>query len=90
MPVTLTMPDLIERRLRELTPNLESELLETVAINLYRKSRISNFELGQMLGLDRFEVEEFLSRRGILEQSLTSEDLENDYQTIIKLRGKKT
>lgn len=85
MPVTLTMPDNVERRLRETIPNLESDLLETVAVNLFRAERISLFELGQMLGLTRFETDSFLAKKGILEQSLTREDLEEDYRTAKKL-----
>ena len=89
MPVLLSIPEQVERRLRESTPDLEMDLLETVAVNLFRADRISSYELGQMLGMDRIQAEDYLARKGILEQTLTAEDLEEDYQTAKSLQLKR-
>lgn len=89
MPVLLSIPEQVERRLREFTPDLEMDLLETVAVNLFRADRISSYELGQMLGMDRIQTEDYLARKGILEQTLTAEDLEEDYQTAKSLQLKR-
>jgi len=88
MSITLELPDHVERRLRESSHDLERDVLQAVAINLFRASKISTYEFGQMLGFDRWESEQFLAERGILEQTLTLEDLEDDYRTMQSLRRK--
>ncbi|MFO0937456.1 MAG: UPF0175 family protein [Gemmataceae bacterium] len=81
MPLTFNLPYEMEARLRVEFPNLDREALEAVALDLFRKSKISHFELGQLLELDRFETDEFLIQQQEYAQSPSLEDLEKDYQT---------
>lgn len=85
MPITLDLPPEIECRLREELPDLDTDAKEAVALDLFRKEKITHFELGQMLGLDRFETDSFLKARQEFAQSLSIDDLERDYQTIRQL-----
>jgi predicted HTH domain antitoxin len=50
-------------------------------LDLFRKEKISHYELSQMLGFDRFETDRFLIEHNEFAQSLTLEDLEKDFQT---------
>ena len=85
MPITLDLPKEMELRLRQEVPNLDHEAREAVALDLFRKEKITHFELGQMLGLDRYETDTFLKEHREYAQSLTLEDLESDFQTITKV-----
>jgi len=85
MSILLDLPIEMEQRLREETPDLDAEAREAVALDLFRREKISHYELGQMLGLDRFETYAFLVDRNEFAQSPTLDDLETDYQTLSKL-----
>ena len=82
MSITLDLPSDVERRLRKAIPNLDSEAREAVALDLFRKQSITHYELGQMLGLDRFQTDSFLKQRQEFAQSLTVADVESDRQSI--------
>lgn len=85
MSITLDLPSDVERRLRKTVPNLDTEAREAVALDLFRKESITHFELGQMLGLDRFQTDALLKERGEFAQSLTLADVESDRQSIKEL-----
>ena len=85
MSITLEFPQELELRLRKEMPHLDREAREAVALDLFRKEMITHFELGQLLGLDRFETDAFLVDRNEFAQSPTLDDLENDYQTLTKI-----
>ena len=85
MPITLELPPGTELRLRQEPFDLDAEAVEAVALDLFRKERITHYELSQMLGLNRFETDAFLKARGEYAQSLTLEDLEEDYQNLTKI-----
>ena len=85
MSITLDFPAELEVRLRNAEPNLEALAREAVALDLFRNEKITHFELGQLLGLDRFETDAFLKARHEDAQTLTLADVENDRQTIKQL-----
>ena len=87
MPITLDLPTDMERRLRTEVPDFDSEAKTAVALDLFRKEQITQYELGQMLGLDRSETEALLVARGEFAQCLTLEDVESDRRTIGKILG---
>ena len=82
MPITLDLPQDLERRLREKNPDLDDESKIAVALDLFRKEQITHIELGRMLSLDRLETDALLVARKEYAQSLSLEDLENDYRTL--------
>lgn len=87
MAVTIQLPDDVEDRLRGETPDLESQAKEVLAIELFRRGRISHFELSKMLGLDRFETNAFLKRHQVLEGSLTNDDLDEQAKALERAIG---
>lgn len=89
MQITIHLPKDVEQRLRESSPDLERDAQEALALELFRKQRITHFELGQMLGLDRFETDAFLVDRAEFSQSPTTDELEGDLQKLIKLPAEK-
>jgi hypothetical protein len=82
MSITLNFPADVEHRLRKSVPDLDAEAREAVALDLFRKEKITHYELGQLLGLDRFQTDAFLKARGEFAQSLTHADVESDRRAI--------
>lgn len=87
MAVMIELPADVEQRLREATPDLDAQAKEAVALDLFRRGKLSHFELSKVLGLDRFETDAYLKRHNVYEGSLTMEDLEADRQTLEQVLG---
>ena len=88
MNVTLDLPAEVEQRLRRQSPNLDAEVKEAYALELFRQGRLTHAELSRVLGLDRFETDAYLKRHNVVEGSLTMADLEADRQTLDRVMGK--
>jgi predicted HTH domain antitoxin len=80
--VTLDFPADLEEKLRRETPNLDADVKEAYALELFRRGRLSHYELSRVLGLDRFETDAWLKRHNVFDGSLTMADLEADRQTL--------
>jgi hypothetical protein len=87
LTITLNLPPEIERKLRAETPNLDAEVSEAYALELFRRGKLSHYELSQALGLDRFETDVYLKQHKVFEGSLTMEDLEQERQTLERVLG---
>ena len=89
MPLTvrLDLPPDIEEKLRRQTPHLDQEVKEAYALELFRRGRLSHYELSRALGLDRFETDCYLKRHNVVEGSLTMEDLEADRRNLRELHS---
>src|SRR5438552_16427918 len=68
MPVTVELPGETEKRLRRETPDFDAEARRLFAVALFRDGKITHFELGQMLGLDRVAIEALLKQYRVTEQ----------------------
>ena len=86
--VRLDLPSDLEEKLRRETPNLDADVKEAYALELFRRGRLSHYELSRVLGLDRFGTDAWLKRHKVLEGSLTMEDLEADRQTLDRVMSK--
>lgn len=86
--VTLDLPGDLEERLRRETPNLDADVREAYALELFRRGKLSHYELSQVLGLDRFEADAWLKRHGVFEGSLAMADLEADRQTLERVMSR--
>ena len=73
--------------LRSESSDLESEAREALALELFRRGRLSHFELSQILGLDRVETDALLKRQGVVEGSLTMQDLDEQNRTLNDVLG---
>ncbi len=65
--------------------NLSRELVETFAADAYRHDRLSRYQVGQILGLDRWQSEDFLAARDAI-RPYDLADLEIDRATLESLR----
>lgn len=86
--VTLDLPADIEQRVRSETSDLDSDVREAYALELFRRGKLSHFELSQVLRLDRFETDAYLKRHSVVEGTLSMDDLENDWRTLQRARAK--
>ncbi len=57
MQITVDLPEDIARH-----PNPGREALEALAVEGYRLRKLTQFDVGQLLGLARIETEDFLAR----------------------------
>ena len=88
LKVTLDLPADVEEKLRRQAPNLDADVKEAYAIELFRRGRLSHYELSRVLELDRFETDAFLKGHNVFEGSLTMADLEADRQTLNRVMSK--
>jgi len=81
MQVTVQIPDEIARRLAEAGGDLSRRALEGFALEELRAGRITEPQLGEMLGLARLQVDGFLKAHGIY-QDYTLQDFELERQAL--------
>lgn len=88
MAVTIELPDWIEADLRAEWDDLERHTLEGLAVEAYRKKKIGQHMVGQMLGFDnRWDTMNFLSERGVY-PNYDLDDLKKDLATLRALDKK--
>lgn len=87
MAVTFQFPNEVEEKLRALIPDLNAEAREAYALDLFRRGKLTHYELSLVLGLDRFETDAYLNRHGVLEGSLTMQDLDEQARTLDRVLG---
>ncbi len=88
LKVTLDLPADVEEKLRREMPNLDADVKETCVLELFRRGKLSHYELSRVLELDRFETDAYLMRHNVFEGSLTMADLEADRRTLASVMGK--
>jgi predicted HTH domain antitoxin len=87
LSLTLNLPPEVEERLRAESGDLSSAVRESFAINLFRRGILTHHQLGQVLGIDRFETDALLKRNGVTEYSLTHEDIDADVSSLKEFLG---
>jgi predicted HTH domain antitoxin len=80
--ILLNLPPELETKLRDAGMDVEHDVVEAYALELFRRGTITTYDLSQILGLDRYDTYALLKRRNIYEGSLTREDLEQQYQML--------
>ena len=65
MQVIVEMPDQVARQWGDTPDAVGRHILEDAAIEGYRAGRLSQRQVGAMLGLDYWETEDFLTRRTV-------------------------
>jgi predicted HTH domain antitoxin len=82
MTITVELPDDLATH-----PEAAREALETFAIEGYRSGALTPYQTRTLLGIStRYEFEEFLKDRGVLEHAYDVADLEQDIATMRQLR----
>ena len=57
-------------------------------MELFRRGKLSHYELSRVLGVDRFETDAYLKRHNVFEGSPTMADLEADRRTLERVMSK--
>jgi predicted HTH domain antitoxin len=84
MQVTVEMPDQVARQWGETPDAIGRHVMEDAAIEGYRAGRLTQRQVGAMMGLDYWQTEVFLSERSVpLNYSAT--DLASDNATLEKI-----
>lgn len=84
MEVTLQIPDDIASHLAQGGADLSRRALEAFAVEELKAGRITEPQLGLMLGLGRVEMDGFLKSHGIFHE-YAIEDFERERATLKKL-----
>lgn len=72
MAVTIQLPTEVEQRLRAENVDLDKQAKEAMLVELYRQDKLSHHELGEALGLDRFETDRVLKMHNVTEDLPTA------------------
>ena len=83
MQVTVELPDQVARQWGETPDAVGRHVMEDAAIEGYRAGRLSQRQVGAMLGLDYWRTEAFLKERGV-PVNYSAADLEADNATLDK------
>lgn len=85
MSIVIDLPPEILERLREEGPDLEVQAKENILVELYRRDKISRYELSLALGLNRFETDGLLKKHHVTDDLPTNEELEEDFRKAMTL-----
>ena len=81
MQISIVLPDAIAHYLTEQWGDLDTRIMEMIAVEAYRQGLISVGKLRELLGMKtRLEVDTFLQSQGIY-LAYNEMDLEQDHQT---------
>ena len=83
MQITVELPDDISQH-----TNPGREALERLAIEGYRSGALTHHQAGQLLGLSRFEFDDFLIEHKIFDHAYSIEDLQQDLADLERLRAR--
>jgi Uncharacterised protein family (UPF0175) len=86
MEVTVELPDDIAKHLGEAN-KVPRQMLEAFAAEAYRGQKLSRHQLSQLLGLDYWQTEEFLTQHEA-RRPFTLADLETDRRSLASLPQK--
>ena len=86
MQVTVELPDEIAQHLGE-SGDVPRQVLEALAAEGYRAQRLSRHQVSQLLGLDYWQTEEFLTRHEA-KRPYSLADLEIDRRSLAGLPEK--
>jgi predicted HTH domain antitoxin len=84
MQITIEIPDQIARQWGETPNDVARHVLEGAAVERYRAGRLTQRQVGAMLGLDYWQTESFLNERAVPINYLPA-DLAADHDTLEKI-----
>jgi predicted HTH domain antitoxin len=84
MQVTVDIPDAIAKKIGQQGGDAAREVLVAFAVEEYRAEKLSRGQVSELLGLDFWETEELLKRRGAY-LHYDSKDFECDRESLRKL-----
>ena len=84
MEITLQIPDEIAPLFAASSAELTRQALEALAIEAYRSRKLTQFQVGQLLGLSRIQTEDFLAQHAVL-YDYSVEELEAEADLLQRL-----
>jgi predicted HTH domain antitoxin len=84
MQVTMEMPDQVARQWGATPDAVGRHVMEDAAIEGYRAGRLTQRQVGAMLGLDYWQTETFLNERAV-PLNYSAADLAADHATLEKI-----
>jgi Uncharacterised protein family (UPF0175) len=84
MQVIVELPDQVARQWGETPDAIGRHVLEDAAVEGYRAGRLTQRQVGAMLGLDYWQTETFLNQRAVL-LNYSAADLADDNATLEKI-----
>lgn len=84
MDVVVSMPDEVARQWGDDPQAVGRHVVEDAVIERYRVGRLSHRQVGEALGLDYWQTENFLKERGV-PLNYSAADLESDAATLEKI-----
>jgi predicted HTH domain antitoxin len=85
MQITIDLPDEYIQRLEPDLDNLPQHILEALVVEAYKAQRLTNAEVGQILKLNRFEVDALLKQHQAY-LHYTIADFNQDLQTLQQIQ----
>ena len=89
MALTIQLPSELEQALRDELGDLDQVAKEALLVELYRQEKITQYEVSQALGLERFETDALLKKHNVTEDLPTPQELAEDLKRLTQLVGKK-
>ena len=84
MQVTVEMPDQVARQFGQTPDAVGRHVMEDAAIEGYRAGRLTQRQVGAMLGLDYWQTEGFLNERAV-KLNYSPADLAADHATLERI-----
>ncbi len=81
MSISFDIPADMESSLREQFEDLDAVAREALGVELYRQRKMTQYQLGRLLNLSRFEVDELLQRYGVFYE-LSAEDVLKEAESL--------
>ena len=78
MEVTLHIPDDIAKRLSAAGGDMSRRALEAITLEGYRDQTLTLYEVSEMLGLSRFQTEDFLGQHHVPLAVIDEADLDRE------------
>jgi hypothetical protein len=88
MAVSFQLPSDLEQHLRHDVDDLDAAAKEALLVELYRRDKLTHFELSQALELGRIETEGLLKKHNVTEDLPTQEEISEDLTTLRRLLDK--
>lgn len=85
MAVSFDLPADLEAELRSQFTNLDDLAREALGIDLYRRGRITQHQLGRLLSRNRFDIDALLQKHGVF-YDLTAEDVRDEAMSLKSAR----
>ena len=78
MEIVLRIPDEVAKRLSASGADVSRRALEALALEGYREQTLALYQISEMLGLSRVEVEDFLGRHHVPLAPIDESDLDRE------------